>query len=47
MRWTVTLFDVVRVLAGGVVVKFWGLFFAEAYGATPLSVFSIGLGASF
>ena len=38
LRWSILIFDLARVCSGGLVVKFVGLFFVDAYGATPLGI---------
>jgi len=37
IRWTILVYDVVRVCFGGLAVKFYGLFFTEVFGVRPLA----------
>ena len=44
VRSSIFIYDVLRLLSGGLVVKYWGLFFKEAYGLGPVAVLGIALG---
>ena len=46
LRWTVLVFDVLRVCAGGLIVKYWGLYFVHRFGLTPVEI-SILMGSIF
>ena len=38
VRWTILCYDFVRVCSGGLVVKYWGLFFAAEYSLSPAAL---------
>ena len=35
VRWLIFSYDLLRVLSGGLIVKYWGLYFAQGFGMTP------------
>ena len=44
IRWTIFAFDTLRVLSGGLVIKYVGLHFSSALGLTPLGLARVELG---